>query len=56
MNQGGQGQGAPGQGRQNGVPDLNNRPPMGKPDCLPANPPPGRDKYPPDWSDLIPCS
>ena len=56
MNQGGQGQEAPGQGRQNGVPGLNNRPPMGKPDCLPANPPPGRDKYPPDWSDLIPCS
>ena len=29
--------------------------PRGKPECLPPNPPPGRDNYPPDWSDLIPC-
>ena len=52
MNQGVQG---PGAGMQNGVPGGNNAPPMGKPDCLPPNPPPGRDHYPPDWSDISPC-
>jgi len=31
------------------------RRPQGKPDCLPPNPPPGRDNYPPDWLDLNPC-
>jgi hypothetical protein len=54
MNQGDQGQG-PGAGMQNRAPGGDNAPPMGKPDCLPPNPPPGRDNYPPDWSDLTPC-
>ena len=47
----------PGSGMQNRVPSGNNppAPSRGKPECLPANPPPGRDNYPPDWSDLIPC-
>jgi hypothetical protein len=48
---------APGSGIRNGVRGGNNPllPPGGKPECLPPNPPPGRDDYPPDWSDLIPC-
>ena len=49
---------APGSGIRNGVRGGNNPllPPGGKPECLPPNPPPGRDDYPPDWSDLIPCN
>jgi hypothetical protein len=43
----------PGAGMQNRVPAGNN-PPLPR-DCLPPNPPPGRDTYPPDWSDLSPC-
>ncbi|MCL0031865.1 YHYH protein [Dehalococcoidia bacterium] len=30
-------------------------PPNGKPDCLPPNPPPGKDNYPRDWLNLEPC-
>jgi hypothetical protein len=54
MNQAVQG---PDAGMQNRVPGGNNSPPppMRKPDCLPPNPPSGRDTYPPDWSDLSPC-
>ena len=49
---------APGTGMRNGVRGGNNPPipPGGKPECLPPNPPPGRDDYPPDWSDLFPCN
>ena len=47
-----------GTGMRNGVRGGNNPPipPGGKPECLPPNPPPGRDDYPPDWSDLFPCN
>jgi hypothetical protein len=52
MDQGVQGPGAGMQPGGNNPPP----PPLRKPDCLPPNPPPGRDAYPPDWSDLSLCS
>jgi hypothetical protein len=55
MNQGDQDAQGPGAGIQHRAPGGNNAPPIGKPDCLPLNPPPGRNDYPSDWSDLSPC-
>jgi hypothetical protein len=56
MNQdGNQGIQDPRAGMQRGVQNGNNAPPMGRPNCLPPNPPPGRDNYPPDWAGLNPC-
>ena len=44
------------QGGQQGSPNGQQRPQPGvKPDCLPPNPPPGKDAYPRDWLDLEPC-
>lgn len=42
-------------GQQRGNNMMGNPPPGGRPDCLPPNPPPGRDNYPRDWLDLEPC-
>ena len=47
MNQGGTQEGRAG--------DQQRPQPGGKPDCLPPNPPPGKDSYPRDWLDLEPC-